>query len=87
VDCAQWGKLGAMMRPTHQPGDALAGSKVAQNKVWPESDEAAWQHERFQLQVRLDIERERELLYKALLVVEVLALLFVMREILIRWLI
>jgi len=87
VGRAKRGKLGAMMRPPHQQGDALAGAEVAQNKARPESDEAAWPHELFQLQVRLDIERERELLYKALLVVEVLALLFVLREMLIRWLV
>jgi hypothetical protein len=46
----------------------------------------AREYERFQLQVQLDIESERELLYKSLLVVEVLAFLFVLREMLIRWL-
>jgi hypothetical protein len=40
----------------------------------------------FQLQVRLDIERERELLYKAGLVVETLVFLFIVRELLLRWL-
>jgi hypothetical protein len=43
-------------------------------------------YERFQLQVQLDIENERELLYKSLLVVEVLVFLFVLRELMIRWL-
>ncbi len=43
-------------------------------------------YERFQLQMRLDVESERELLYKSLLVVEVLIFLFVLRELLLRWL-
>jgi hypothetical protein len=51
----------------------------------PASD-LAREYERFQLQVQLDVETERELLYKSLLVVEVLAFLFVLREMLIRWL-
>jgi hypothetical protein len=46
----------------------------------------AREYERFQLQVQLDIECERELLYKSLFVVELIAFLFVLREILIRWL-
>jgi hypothetical protein len=52
----------------------------------PDASELAQAYERFQLQVRLDVENERELLYKSLLVVEVLILLFVMRELLLRWL-
>jgi hypothetical protein len=49
-------------------------------------DELAQAYERFQVQVRLDVEHERELLYKSLLVVEVLVFLFVLRELLLRWL-
>jgi hypothetical protein len=48
--------------------------------------ELALAYERFQVQVRLDVEHERELLYKSLLVVEVLVFLFVLRELLLRWL-
>jgi len=47
----------------------------------------ACEYERFQLQVQLDIEKERELLYKSLLVIELLALFFVLRELMIRWLV
>lgn len=52
----------------------------------PDASDLALAYERFQLQVRLDVENERELLYKSLLVVEVLIFLFVMRELLLRWL-
>lgn len=52
----------------------------------PAGTDLAREYERFQLQVRLDVENERELLYKSLLVVEILAFLFVLREVLIRWL-
>jgi hypothetical protein len=49
-------------------------------------EELAQAYARFQVQMRLDVEHERELLYKSLLVVEVLVFLFVLREFLLRWL-
>jgi hypothetical protein len=52
----------------------------------PDESDLALAYERFQLQVRLDVENERELLYKSLLVVELLIFLFVMREFLLCWL-
>jgi hypothetical protein len=48
------------------------------------SAELAAAYERFQVQVALDVENERELLYKSLLVVEVIALLFALRELLLQ---
>ena len=59
---------------TEQPSDDASQVALAQA------------YERFQVQVRLDVEQERELLYKSLLVVEVLVFLFVLRELLLRWL-
>lgn len=68
-----------------------AATKGANLVFSPTDDDSAPQelvkaYERFQLQVQLDIENERELLYKSLLVVEVLVFVFVLRELLIRWL-
>jgi hypothetical protein len=84
VGHAQRGELGVLMAAQllqlHAKKEELAQAHDAQ----PMSEELLQAHERFQLQVRLDIENERELLYKALLVVETLVLLFVLRELLIR---
>jgi hypothetical protein len=71
--------------PLKPKGLADADSSHLSSPDSPPSD-LAREYERFQLQVQLDIESERELLYKSLLVVEVLAFLFVLREMLIRWL-
>jgi hypothetical protein len=67
---------------------SAAGSATFNPEENQASDAAklAREYERFQLQVQLDIENERELLYKSLLVVELLAFVFVLREVLIRWL-
>jgi hypothetical protein len=84
VGRAQRGKLGLLMVAQlfhlRAENDAMAQIHDAQLM----QEELLQAHERFQLQVRLDIENERELLYKALLVVETLVLLFVLRELLIR---
>lgn len=84
VGHAQRGELGLLMAAQlfqlHSKKDELAQSHDAP----PVPEELLQAHERFQLQVRLDVENERELLYKALLVVETLVLLFVLREVLIR---
>jgi hypothetical protein len=66
---------------------ALPASALTQPPSDDPSEAALAQaYERFQVQVRLDVEQERELLYKSLLVVEVLVFLFVLREMLLRWL-
>jgi hypothetical protein len=60
--------------------------KLATSEKASTPNELVQSHERFQLQVRWDVESERELLYKSLLVVEILVFLFVLRELLLRWL-
>jgi hypothetical protein len=71
--------------PLRQKSLGEVDAPQAESPNFPASD-LAREYERFQLQVQLDIESERELLYKSLLVVEVLAFVFVLREMLIRWL-
>jgi hypothetical protein len=66
--------------------------KISATEVTPETGNASEvapgdlvaAYERFQLLVQVDVESERELLYKSLLVVEILALAFALRELLIR---
>ncbi len=77
-------------RVVQLPLKHLAGLPTSALTQPPSDDSSeaalAQAYERFQVQVRLDVEQERELLYKSLLVVEVLVFLFVLREMLLRWL-
>jgi hypothetical protein len=72
--------------PFKQPAGLPANSLTEPTSDASSETELAQAYERFQVQVRLDVEHERELLYKSLLVVEVLVFLFVLREMLLRWL-
>jgi hypothetical protein len=80
------GKGQVLHLPLKPPAAYDSGHKLATSENVPAPNELVQSHERFQLQVRWDVESERELLYKSLLVVEVLIFLFVLRELLLRWL-
>jgi hypothetical protein len=80
------GKGQVLHLPLKPPAAYDSEHKLATSEGISAPNELARSHERFQLQVRWDVESERELLYKSLLVVEVLVFLFVLRELLLRWL-
>jgi hypothetical protein len=70
---------------TPSAGHSQSKPSTPEDSQASDSSDLAREYERFKLQVQLDIENERELLYKSLLVVQLLAFVFVLREILIRW--
>lgn len=66
-----------------------AAPQAPSGEITPKADDEnaahlAQAYERFQVQVRLDVEQERELLYKSLLVVEVIIFLLVFRELMLK---
>ena len=85
-DQAQSASAQVLHLPVKQKIPAEGFNPSQQDIAHAQANDLAREYERFQLQVQLDIECERELLYKSLLVVELIAFLFVLREVLIRWL-
>jgi hypothetical protein len=78
LQSAQVLHLPRKVAPQGAPGEAIAKAED-ENSV-----QLAQAYERFQVQVRLDVEQERELLYKSLLVVEVIIFLLVFRELMLK---